>query len=224
MIEVYLEVGAKRTFASAVEWPGWSCGGRDAEEALRALVEAGPRYAQIVQCADPSLHGLASPAELLVVEQLEGDSGTEFGVPSVVPSCDTRPLDEAGLKRLQALLRACWDAFDAAVASAVGVELRKGPRGGGRELDAIVAHVREAERSYLAQLGGKPERRPAATPEQQHEQLRQVALDTMAAAMRGEIAARGPRGGVRWPPRYFARRAAWHLLDHIREIAERRMD
>ncbi len=40
-IEVYLEIGAKRTFANAVEWPGWSRAGRDEDAALQALVESG---------------------------------------------------------------------------------------------------------------------------------------------------------------------------------------
>jgi hypothetical protein len=31
----------------------------------------------------------------------------------------------------------------------------------------------------------------------------------------------GPRGGVHWTPRYFVRRAAWHMLDHAWEIEDR---
>jgi len=34
---IYLEVGTKRSFASALDWPGWSRSGRDENEALAAL-------------------------------------------------------------------------------------------------------------------------------------------------------------------------------------------
>jgi hypothetical protein len=39
--------------------------------------------------------------------------------------------------------------------------------------------------------------------------------------VRGELAERGPRGGIRWPARYYVRRAAWHVLDHAWEIEDR---
>jgi hypothetical protein len=43
-LAVYLEVGAKRTFAGAVDWPGWSRGARDEAGAIDALVAYGQRY------------------------------------------------------------------------------------------------------------------------------------------------------------------------------------
>jgi hypothetical protein len=46
-------------------------------------------------------------------------------------------------------------------------------------------------------------------------------LDALEASARGEIPARGPRGGRRWSPRYFVRRATWHILDHVWEIEDR---
>ena len=52
---VYLESGEKRVFAAALDWPGWARGGRSAEEALAALVAAGPRYAAAVRTAKPSI-------------------------------------------------------------------------------------------------------------------------------------------------------------------------
>lgn len=43
-VRVVLEVAAKRSFASALDWPGWSRSGRSPDEALadlrRAFVEA----------------------------------------------------------------------------------------------------------------------------------------------------------------------------------------
>jgi hypothetical protein len=50
---------------------------------------------------------------------------------------------------------------------------------------------------------------------------RAAALDGIAASARGEIPAKGPRGGTRWTPRTFIRRSAWHWLDHAWEIEDR---
>jgi hypothetical protein len=48
-----------------------------------------------------------------------------------------------------------------------------------------------------------------------------AALEALSASARGELPTRGPRGGLHWPPRYFVRRAAWHVLDHTWEIEDR---
>jgi len=50
-----------------------------------------------------------------------------------------------------------WETFDAAASAASGSELRKGPRGGGRDLEKIFEHVQMAEVAYLGRLGGKLE-------------------------------------------------------------------
>jgi hypothetical protein len=34
-VDVVLEIGKKRTFAVALDWPGWTRRGRDEESALR---------------------------------------------------------------------------------------------------------------------------------------------------------------------------------------------
>ena len=48
-IDIYVESGKKRTFAGAIEWPGWCRSGRDEASALQALFEYGPRYARALQ-------------------------------------------------------------------------------------------------------------------------------------------------------------------------------
>ena len=48
-INIYLEVGSRRTFASAVDWPGWCRIGRDETTAIQTLFEYGPRYADILR-------------------------------------------------------------------------------------------------------------------------------------------------------------------------------
>ena len=53
------------------------------------------------------------------------------------------------------------------------------------------------------------------------QQMQGAMLEGLISAASGEIPARGPRGGLRWTPRYFVRRVAWHVLDHTWEIEDR---
>jgi hypothetical protein len=220
-IDVYLEIGKKRTFAGAIDWPGWCRIGRDAGSALQALVDYGPRYARILSATRLGFQAPADASALAVVERLEGNATTDFGAPAVAPSSDTRPVDDAELQRFQTLLQACWRAFDATVQAAVGKELRKGPRGGGRDLEEIVRHVLDADVGYLARLAWKLDKSGEEDLGDELGRTRQAILNALAAATRGEVPARGPRGGVIWTPRYYVRRVAWHVLDHTWEIEDR---
>jgi hypothetical protein len=76
-----------------------------------------------------------------------------------------------------------------------------------------------AEQSYLSQLGGWVAQSESTLTSPGP--IRQTILDTLHASSHGEIAEYGPRGGKRWSPRYFARREAWHVLDHLWEIEDR---
>jgi hypothetical protein len=217
---IYLEVGSRRTIAGALDWPGWCRLGRDEDSALQALFDYSPRYARILR---PARLGFLKPdavSAFAVVERLTGNATTDYGVPIRAPTSDAQLLDDTELRRLQAILKACWRAFDAAVEMAEGKALRTGPRGGGRTLDKIVEHVLGAAgQSYLTSLGGKaPQSKSAALSP---EPIRQAILDTLKASAHGEIAEYGPRGGRRWSPRYFVRREAWHVLDHVWEIEDR---
>lgn len=219
-IPVYLEVGSKRVFAGALDWPGWCRRGRDEGEALQALAEYAPRYADAIATASAVFVAPQDASSLEVVETLEGNATTDFGAPAMAPAFDERPLDEADLTRWSALLEASWVAFDAAVEAAVGLELRKGPRGGGRDLDKIVSHVFEADRAYLGQLGAK-HATADGDPEEEMAGLRAAILEALAARSRGEPLARPRRTKNPWLPRYFVRRSAWHALDHAWEIEDR---
>jgi hypothetical protein len=102
--------------------------------------------------------------------------------------------------------------------------LRTGPRGGGRELEGINQHVLDADASYLAQVGWKLQQGDADDLDELAtglDRTRQAILTALTSSARGEIPARGPRGGFRWSPRYFVRRVAWHVLDHAWEIEDR---
>lgn len=219
-MDIYLESGRKRVFAGAIEWPGYCRSGRDEAAALAALVEWGPRYGRAIASAGLGFAGPAAAAALTVVERLPGTATTDFGAPDAMPAADGRPFDDAELARATAILDAIWRTFEAATAEAAGVELRKGPRGGGRDLDGIIAHVLGAEASYLGRLGWKrPKGDIAGAPA-----IREGMLDRLAAAARGELPLRGPRGGEIWPPRYYVRRSAWHILDHVWEIEDRAVE
>jgi hypothetical protein len=214
-IDVYLEIGKKRTFAGALDWPGWCRIGRDKDTALQALFEYGPRYARILRRTRLGFRVPGDVSALVVRERLKGNATTDFGAPDMPPADDAGLLEDADLRRFQTILKACWRAFDAAVELAEGKELRTGPRGGGRTVDGIVQHVLGAEKGYLSALGGK-----VSQPESP-EEIRKDILKTLKASARGEIPEFGPRGGKRWSPRYFVRREAWHVLDHVWEIEDR---
>ena len=135
-----------------------------------------------------------------------------------LPGDDT-PLDQAGLARQAAVLQATWAAFEAAAERHTGTELAKGPRGGGRDLAKIVAHVEDADRAYLVQLGARPPK--AATGPAPIADVHAAALAALRARALG-LPVADPSGVAKpWPPRYYVRRAAWHWLDHAWEIEDR---
>ena len=217
-LDVYVESGAKRVFAGAIVWPGWSRSGKTEELALHALSEYAARYAKVVTGLRPAFR---MPSDLRVVERLRGDATTDFGAPSQTPTADRRPVDTKELARLTKMLRATWASFDAAAEQARGKKLRTGPRGGGRSLAKIVGHVVAAEGGYVRAIRGKApgvdERRARALAPA----VREVVIEALTRAVKEGLPERGPRGGKIWTPRYFVRRAAWHVLDHAWEIEDR---
>ena len=219
-LDVYVEAGTKRVFAGAVDWPGWCRSARGEQAALQALVDYLPRYVAAMGTSGRAMPRPRAVSDLHVSQRLKGDATTEFGAPSRAPKADGRPLDPAELKRQIKLWRACGAALDAAAAEAKGKELAKGPRGGGRELDAIVAHVFEADRAYLRLIGGRfPKPQDGAADAMPA--LRDAMVDALEARARGEAPAHPRRSGKYWSPRYFVRRSAWHALDHAWEIEDR---
>ncbi len=218
--DVYLEVGKKRVFAGALDWPGWCRSGRDEEAAIEALVANAERYKKALRSAAAGFTAPASAASLRIVERLDGNATTDFGAPAIAPVADEQPLRAAELERQLQLLQAGWAAFDASAEKHASAVLRKGPRGGGRELPAIVSHVFEADRAYLSGIGGVSARTGASDAEQMTV-LRSAILEAVAARARGEPPAKPRRSGNLWLPRYFVRRSAWHALDHAWEIEDR---
>jgi hypothetical protein len=215
-LDVYLDVGSKRVFASAVDWPGWARNGRDEQAALSALLDYGRRYRAAMGDAAHDLKLPATTDHLRVVERADGNATTDFGAPGAIPDLDRRATDNDELDRLLRLLKAAWAAFDTAAKSANGHELApSGPRGGGRTVARMRDHVLEADAAYLRGLGGRHD------PKANWAALQEAFVAAAISRAHGELPEVGPRGGKRWPARYAIRRSAWHALDHAWEIEDR---
>lgn len=197
MARVYLENGKTWSFACALEWPGWCRRGKGEEAAIEALLDYVPRYRKVAGSR-------WKPGEIEVIGRIAGDATTDFGAPHSIGAWDRQPLPKAERTSQLKLLQRAWDYFDDVVASAPAA-LRKGPRGGGRDRDKIVAHVQEAERAYAPKAGVRV---PPRTPWPEQRQL-------ILAGLRGDDSDFG------WPWPYVVRRMAWHVLDHAWEIEDR---
>jgi hypothetical protein len=212
-IAVSIEAADKKSFATAIDWPGWSRSGKTEALAVEGLVEHADRYAAVARLARldfPSTDGLAFE----VVERIDGTGATAFGVPEKVTEHDRRPVSAGDGERLAALVGAAWKAFDSIVGAAPE-ELRKGPRGGGRDTSKIVDHVFGAEQSYAANMGIKM--KPFETDDRPSlDSLRSAILEILRQPSDGS-----PIAGRKWTRRYAAHRIAWHALDHGWEVENR---
>jgi hypothetical protein len=208
---VYVELGPKKVFASAVDWPGWSRSGRTEEAALSTLGDYADRYAIVAARAGlPFGGGIADTIE--VVDRLQGDASTDFGVPGRTHEGERVRVTPTRAKRFAALLQASWDLLEAE-AKVAPEHLRRGPRGGGRDRDKLLEHVIGAEAGYARQLGIK------------HKQPALGDAEALAALRADLLAVIGaPNDGSpihRWTTPYATRRIAWHVLDHLWEMQDK---
>jgi hypothetical protein len=214
-IAVAIEAAPKKAFATAVDWPGWSRSGKTPGLALEALAAYATRYAEVAAEAGEQLPSVRSGDDAFeVVEEATGGGGTEFGVPSRVTDADRRRTTAAEGDRLRRLVAAAWTTFDN-VAATAPAELRKGPRGGGRDRDKMIGHVVEADGAYAREIGL---RLKAPVPEDR------AAIEAMRAAVLKAIGAPSdgsPVADRKWTARYAASRIAWHALDHAWEMEDR---
>ncbi len=177
--------------------------------AIEALLAALPRYAAVARRGGVRVRDRRDDVTVEAVEHAEGNATTAFGAPAIIAEADRRPSDavrgrapgSAGPGRLDRVRR------DRGVGPE---ELRKGPRGGGRDRTKIVGHVTDAEAAYAAQIGiklGSGASRDA---------VRAAIIEVLEAPSDGTAIA-----GRKWTQRYAARRIAWHVLDHAWEIEDR---
>ena len=214
-IAVAIEAAPKKAFATAVDWPGWSRSGRTPELALEALAGYATRYAVVAkEAGEPLPAASLGVDDFEVIEEAMGGSGTDFGVPSRVTDADRRRTTAPGGDRLRRLVEAAWTTFDN-VAATAPAELRKGPRGGGRDRDKLIGHVVEADAAYAREIGLRLE---APVPEDRAavEAMRAAVLEAIGATSDGS-----PLADRKWTARYAASRIAWHALDHAWEMEDR---
>jgi hypothetical protein len=211
-LKVIIEAGTTKVFASALDWPGWCRSARTEEAALDALAAYAPRFAPVAQRA-----GLAFPAGLAdnvdIVERSLGDATTNFGAPSVIADVERAKITAARATRLSTVVQAAWAVLDDVIA-ATPAQLRKGPRGGGRDRDAIAEHLLGTDAMYARKIGVKL-RQPAVGDTGAIGELRQTILAVIGAPSVGPTTEKG------WPTAYAARRIAWHALDHAWEMQDR---
>ncbi len=205
----------KRSVAFSTDWPGWSRGARSAELALETLEAYRERYRPVAVIAGLSGEfDAAGPLE--VVEDRVGTGSTDFWGISFSPCASERdPMGEAELERGIVLLRACWTFFDG-VAARVSADMRKGPRGGGRDRDEIVSHAIRTESEYFARrIGLRIPERAALTPGglRQH---RDAYVEAMRAYNAGEV------NRMRtWTLPFLIRHSCFHMLDHAWEMEDK---
>jgi len=205
----------KRSVAFSLDWAGWERGAKTAELAMETLESYRERYRPIADLA-----GMAGEFDaagpLDVVEDRVGTGSVDFwGISFSPSSTEHGPMDEAELERAITLLRASWEFFDG-VAARVSPEMRKGPRGGGRDRNRIIRHtIRNESEDFAKQVGLRIPEEAALTPDGllQHR-------TTYVEAMRAYNAGEGKRMRS-WTLPYLIRHSAFHTLDHAWEMEDK---
>ena len=204
----------KKAVAFAVDWPGWSRGAKTPEAALELLESYRERYRPVAATAGMA-HGFDTAGTLDVVEDRVGTGSTDFWGISFAPSeLEHEPMDNTELVRKIEQLRACWGFFDT-VAARVSAEMRKGPRGGGRDRDAIIRHtIRTESEDFAKRVGLRVPENGALTPKG----LRDY-RETYVATMRAYNAGEGKRMRS-WNLPFLIRHSAFHTMDHAWEMED----
>ncbi|HEX6121762.1 MAG TPA: hypothetical protein VFY89_01315 [Ktedonobacterales bacterium] len=214
-LRVALEIGprGKKVAAVAPDWPGLERGAKTGEAAIERLQSYLPRYAQVATLAGMEAE-FAAITTVDVVEHYPGTGSTDFwGISFAFSNIDKQDLSSEELERELTLMQACWTLFDD-VRLRVSAELRKGPRGGGRDRDHIVRHTIGAEQDWAAKVG---------VPIPQGGMLTDEGLRAYRTAYRDAIRAFHAEGKMArtWPLRYLIRHTAFHTLDHAWEMEDK---
>ena len=206
----------KRAVAFSLDWPGWNRGAKTSEQALETLESYRDRYRTIADLAGMAPEfDAAGPLE--VVEDRVGPGSTDFwGISFAPSSTEQGPMDEAEFERKITLLRAAWAFFDG-VAARVSEEMRKGPRGGGRDRTRIVRHtIRTESEDFAKQVGLRiPEEAALTADGLRHH--RETYVEAMRAYNAGAIEKRMRS----WTLPFLIRHSAFHTLDHAWEMEDK---
>ena len=106
-IKVFVEIGKKRIFVGAVDWPGWCRSARDEKTALQALIDFGPRYGALLHSREIEFHVPADASDLIVTERHAGNATIDFGTPAIMLDADREPIDRMEFERLQTIRWPC---------------------------------------------------------------------------------------------------------------------
>ena len=214
-VRVLLEHGKKkRVVASAFDWPGWDRSTKLGGDVLAVLNDYRDRFAKVAELA-----GYGDEFERLgdldVVEEVDGIGMTDYyGVSGRPATAELEPMTDADFDRKLAILRASWTTFDD-TAARVSAELRKGPRGGGRDKDHIIRHANGAEIDEFApKVGVKVPLESRDDPG-----ALRAYRDAFADAIRDHHVRGEPARS--WALQFLIRRCAWHMLDHAWELEDR---
>ncbi len=217
-MRVTLEIGpkGKKVVAVAPDWPGLERGAKTGEAAVEKLRAYLPRYAPVA-----GLAGMSATFDALqdveMVEQYPGTPSTDFwGVSFAFSSIDRRTMSADELERELKLMQACWAFFDE-VRRRVSFEMRRGPRGGGRDRDQIVRHTNASVKDWGKMIGLLIPDGAMLTDEGLH-----THRDAYCQRIR-EYHAQGKTAGkmAKWPLRFLIRHTAYHTLDHSWEMEDR---
>jgi hypothetical protein len=210
-----LETGpkGKRVVAVAPDWPGLARGAKTEQAAIDRLLSYLPRYQPVAKLAGMQA-AFATITAADVAERYTGTGGTDFwGISFAFSSIDHQAMSSEALERELTLMRACWTFFDA-VRARVSAELRRGPRGGGRDRDRIVLHIFANEQDWAKGLG-------VLTPDDAllTDEGLKAHRDAYCHAIQ-DYHAQGKLAG-KWPLRYLIRHTAFHTLDHAWEMEDK---
>ena len=206
----------KRSVAFSVDWQGWSRGAKTAELALETLESYRQRYRPVAALAGMAREFDAAGA-LEIVEDKVGTGSVDFYGMSFAPSATEQgPMGEPELARGITLLRACWAFFDD-VAARVSPEMRKGPRGGGRDRNRIIRHtIRTESEDFAKQVGLRIPEEAALSPDGLREHR-----ENYVAAMRAYNAGEVEKRMRSWTLPFLIRHSAFHTLDHAWEMEDK---
>ena len=206
----------KKVAAVAIDWPGWSRGAKAPDAAVELLEAYRERYRPIARLAGLEAE-FDRAGDLEIVEDHVGVGSTDFWGISFAPSSfELASMPEDELERKLALLEASWQFFDD-VAASVSPEMRKGPRGGGRNRDEIVRHVLLWEQADLARRVGVVW---PAGEDRTPDGLRAHHGDYLAALSDYNAEGKMARGR-NWTIALLVRHTAFHALDHAWEMEDK---
>lgn len=214
-MRVTLEIGpkGKKVVAVAPDWPGLARGAKTEEAAVERLLSYVPRYAAVAKLAGLEAEFATLPV-VEVVERYPGTGSTDFwGISFAFSSIDQQIMSDEALERELGLMRACWAFFDD-VRARVSAELRRGPRGGGRDREHIVRHIFANEQDWAKGLG-------VITPDEA--MLTDEGMNAHRDAYCNAIRAFHSQGKTarKWPLHYLIRHTAFHTLDHAWEMEDK---